>query len=142
MIEGLLTLGCVVIGALGLIHLIYTFRTDHFEPRDAELGTKLRTVSPRLTSETTMWRAWVGFNASHSLGALLFAILYGYFAKYELWYLLSSPFLMGLSLVVLIAYLVLARLYWFRAPFIGIAVALTLFSAGYGMAYLTYLGVL
>ncbi len=142
MIEMLLTLGCVIIGALGLIHLVYTFRTDHFEPRDSELSEKLRTVSPVLTSETTMWKAWVGFNASHSLGALLFAALYGYFARFELWYLLSSPFLMGLSLVVLVIYLVLARLYWFSAPFMGIAAALALFIAGYGAAYLAYLGIL
>lgn len=142
MIKTLLTLGCAIIGTLGVIHLIYTFRTGQFEPRDAELGKRLRVVSPLLTSETTMWRAWIGFNASHSLGAILFAIFYGYFARFELWFLLSSPFLIALSLIVLVVYLVLARLYWFSAPFLGIAAALALFIAGYGIAYLSYLDIL
>lgn len=142
MIELLLTLGCAIIGTLGVIHLIYTYRTGQFEPRDSELAKKLREVSPLLTSETTMWKAWIGFNASHSLGAILFAVFFGYFAKFELWFLLSSPFLIALSLVALLAYLVLAKLYWFSAPRFWITAALALFIAGYSIAYLTYLDIL
>ena len=96
----LLTIGSVTIGVLGLVHLVYTFRTDKFEPRDENLGLRLREISPVLTSETTMWKAWVGFNASHSLGALLFAAVFGYLSMFELDFLLSSPFLVALSLVV------------------------------------------
>jgi hypothetical protein len=28
-----------------------------------------------------MWKAWVGFNASHSYGAILFGLVYGYLAS-------------------------------------------------------------
>ena len=28
-------------------------------------ATTLRAVSPVITRETTMWQAWIGFNASH-----------------------------------------------------------------------------
>jgi len=131
----LLVIGSMTIGVLGLIHLLYTFRTDKFEPRDEKLGLRLREVSPVLTSETTMWKAWVGFNASHSLGAMLFAAVFGYLAMFELDFLLSSPFLVALSLVTLGSYLVLARSYWFKVPFLGIFVSTLLFALGYLLAY-------
>ena len=31
-----------------------------------------------ITRETTMWKAWVGSNASDSYGAILFGAVYGY----------------------------------------------------------------
>jgi hypothetical protein len=135
MIALLLTVGSITIGVLGFIHLLYTFRTNKFEPRDEKLGLRLREVSPVLTSETTMWKAWVGFNASHSLGAILFAAVFGYLAMFELDFLLSSPFLVALSLVTLGSYIVLARSYWFRVPFYGISFSTALIAAGYVLAY-------
>lgn len=134
-VATLLTIGSTTIGVLGLIHLLYTFRTNKFEPRDEELGGRLREVSPVLTSETTMWKAWIGFNASHSLGAMLFAAFYGYLAMFELKFLLSTPFLVALSLITLGSYLALARSFWFKVPFLGIAISATLFAAGYFLAY-------
>jgi hypothetical protein len=76
--------------------------------------------SPVISKETTMWRAWIGFNASHSLGAMLFAGIYiplsvSYFNVIEesVWFSVL-PVLIGFS------YLVLAKLYWFKIPFLGI----------------------
>ena len=131
----LLTMGSMTIGLLGLVHLLYTFRTNKFEPRDEKLGYDLRKVSPILTSETTMWNAWIGFNASHSLGAMLFAAVFGYLALFELQFLLSSPFLVTLSLVTLCSYLALARVFWFKAPFFGTVLSTIFISAGYLLAY-------
>ncbi|MDJ0709463.1 MAG: hypothetical protein QNJ14_03685 [Woeseiaceae bacterium] len=130
----LLTAGSAIIGVLGLIHILYTFRTDKFEPRDRDLGRRLRDVHPVLTAETTMWKAWIGFNASHSVGAMLFAAFYGYLALFRLDFLLSSPFLIALSLIALASYVLLARAYWFRTPLAGITIATALFSAGYLLA--------
>lgn len=131
----LLAIGSAIVGVLGLIHLHYTFRTNKFEPRDSQLGKSLREVSPILTTETTMWRAWIGFNASHSLGAILFALFFGYLAIFEVNFLLSSPFLVALSLITLVSYLALARAYWFTAPFLGLSISTVLFLAGYFLAY-------
>jgi len=39
-----------------------------------------------------MWKAWIGFNASHSLGAVLFGQVYGYLVLAHAPMLLSSPF--------------------------------------------------
>ena len=70
-----------------------------------------------------MWKAWVGFNASHSFGALLFGAVYGYLALVHSVFLLQSSFLLALGLLALVAYAYLAMRYWFKVPFRGILVA-------------------
>ena len=65
---------------LGFLHLLYTFRGPKLHPRDPDITAKMMTVSLVISRETTMWRAWVGFNATHSLGLILFGSLYGYLA--------------------------------------------------------------
>jgi hypothetical protein len=66
--SGLVAASAGVTLLLGLIHLLYTFRGRKLHPRDPDLYVRLTEVSPVLTRETTMWKAWVGFNASHGFG--------------------------------------------------------------------------
>ncbi|WP_455710250.1 LIC_13387 family protein [Pseudoalteromonas maricaloris] len=47
---------------------MYTFSTEKFNPYDISAAEAMKRTSPQLTKETTIWRAWIGFNASHSLG--------------------------------------------------------------------------
>ena len=89
----------------------------------------MREVSPVLTRQTTMWAAWVGFNASHSLGAMLFGLVYGYLAGFHLPFLLQSRFLVGLGALFLLSLMVLARCYWFRIPLVGVALSMVLYVA-------------
>lgn len=77
-----------------------------------------------------MWRAWIGFNASHSFGAILFGALYGYLAICHSTFLFHSWFLLALGLALLLGYAVLAKIYWFRAPFRGIVLAAVLYLLG------------
>ena len=44
--------------------------------------------------------------------------------------LLHSYYLAGLGLLVLVAHIVLAHIYWFRVPFIGISLATLFYVAG------------
>src|SRR5258708_39963381 len=83
-----------IILLLGILHLLYTFRGQKLHPRDAALETRMKEVSPVLTRETTMWKAWVAFNASHSCGAILFGLVYGYLAVAQSSFLFHSPFLL------------------------------------------------
>ena len=76
MAQILLIVGASIFGLLGVAHLYFTFFTTNFEPHDASVKTAMEGTSPVLTKETTMWRAWVGFNASHSLGAMLLPAVY------------------------------------------------------------------
>jgi hypothetical protein len=57
--SALLAASAGIILALGLLHLLYTFRGRMLRPRDAQLEQRMREVSPVITRETTMWNAWV-----------------------------------------------------------------------------------
>lgn len=116
-----------VIFVLGALHLWYTFRGNKLHPRDLELRARLEQAPLVLTRQTTMWKAWVGFNASHSFGALLFGAVYGYLAVVHRDFLFQSRFLLSLGLLVLVAYAILGKRYWFSVPFRGILLATALY---------------
>jgi len=116
--------------ALGLIHLLYTFHGPKLTPRAVGLRAAMEATSPRISSATTMWRAWVGFNASHSLGAILFGLVYGYLACTLPEVLFASRFLCALGMGVLLSYATLGWFYWFSVPFAGVVISALLFAAG------------
>jgi hypothetical protein len=126
----LIAASAAVVLLLGLVHLLYTFRGSKLHPRDPELKAGMMMVSPVISRETTVWRAWVGFNASHSCGAILFGAVYGYLAVLHSAFLFQSWFLLALGLLVLVGYAVLAKLYWFSVPFRGIVLAAILYCSG------------
>ena len=113
---------------LGLLHLLFTFYGPKLLPRDRELQTRMQEVSPVITRQTTMWKAWVGFNASHSYGLILFGAVYGYLAQAHGDFLFQSVFLLSLGLVLLFGYVFLAKKYFFRIPFRGVLLATFLYA--------------
>ena len=113
----LVAASAAIILMLGLIHLLYTFRGPKLRPRDSALQARMQEVSPVLTRETTMWKAWIGFNASHSYGAILFGLVYGYLALVHGALLFQSPFLLLTGLVLLAGYVFLGKRYWFSIPY-------------------------
>src|SRR6187431_1655910 len=115
----MMTASAGIILLLGVIHLVYTFYGRKLAPRDPALQAAMREVSPVLTRETTMWKTWVGFNASHSMGAILFGLIYGYLALMEPMLLFHSAFLLAVGLAMLGSLSVLGKLYWFSIPFRG-----------------------
>lgn len=119
----LITASAAIILLLGLVHLLYTFHGRKLHPRDAEFEAQMRTVHPVLTRQTSMWKAWVGFNASHSFGAILFGVVYGYLALLHGAFLLQSTFLLLTGLLLLGGYVFLGWRYWFSVPFRSIVVA-------------------
>lgn len=125
-----LTASAGIILLLGMAHLYYTFQGPKLRPRDAHLQSSMAQVAPVISRETTMWRAWVGFNASHSLGAILFGLVYGYLALTSREFLWASPFLLAIGLLFLAGLVLLARRYWFSVPFMGIGAALICYVAG------------
>jgi hypothetical protein len=126
--QSLIIIGASVFGLLGLIHIAYTFFTNKFDPRDAATMEAMKATSPVLTRRTTMWDAWIGFNASHSLGAIFFAAVYLMLGGRHMSTLEQSPVLVWLPVVAAGAYLGLAKRYWFRSPLIGVALAGTCFA--------------
>jgi hypothetical protein len=94
----LMLISVLIIFMLGVIHTIYTISGRKLTPRDENLKSKMENVAPVISGETTMWKCWIGFNASHSLGLLLFGLIYGYLAIYKEELLFGSVFLYLLAL--------------------------------------------
>jgi len=130
----LMAASAAILLALGTIHLIYTFWGSKLTPRDPALQLSMAQVSPVISRETTMWKAWVGFNASHSFGAILFGLLYGHLAIAHPTLLFASPFLLLVGLAMLGGWLVLGKVYWFSIPFRGIGISLACYIAALASA--------
>lgn len=111
---------------LGSIHLIYTFFTNKFSTRNPQLETEMKVSSPVLTSKTTVWKAWIGFNASHSLGAIYFGWINVFLAGIHA-PILYNPVFILLNLGTVAFYLWLAIRYWFSIPLGGISIAFLCF---------------
>jgi hypothetical protein len=70
--------GAVPFVVLGVAHALATPCTPAqrkgLSPRTPAVRDAMTHDTLLLTRRTTMWLAWVGFNLSHSLGAVLFVI--------------------------------------------------------------------
>lgn len=84
---------------LGGVHLAYTFFTHNFSPTEGQLETAMKQAAPRISSDMTMWKAWISFLAA-------------------------------LGLLMLVGYVVLARVDWFNAPLIGVSLATLFYVTG------------
>lgn len=134
MIATLLILGGTVFGVLGALHAVYTFldlrSPRRLVPADPSVAHAMAKSALRLSGgHTDMWRAWIGFNFSHSLGVLLVAAL-ALWAGFRIKTLPVGIIMPALTLIGCV-YLVLALLYWFRTPAIGVAVGTVCFAAAW-----------
>jgi len=111
---------------LGLAHWLYTFmdmvRPRKLTPRDDAVRIAMEGTSLRLTTRTTMWKAWIGFNHSHSLGAIVFGLVFLILAAQDFGALARNMPLMGIAVIVPMIYLWFGIRFWFRTPIIGIAI--------------------
>ncbi len=129
--QWLLIGGAGVFALLGLAHLILTFFSNKFDPFNSAPHAAMQQTSPRITRNTSMWKAWIGFNASHSLGVLIFAVIYIPLALTNFDLIQQSLWLSFLPVIVGVAYLVLAKVYWFEIPFVGTLIATSCFVGSF-----------
>jgi len=120
----LMVLSSSILLTLGIMHLSLMFGGTGLTPRDPALQASMSTTSPVLTDETTMWRCWMGFNATHSMALILFGLMYGYLALAHSQLLFRSPFLLFVGFATLACLLVLCKLYFFRSPLLGVSASL------------------
>ncbi len=122
----LLIIGGMIFSSLGLLHAIFTICDIHqpkrLAPVNQDLIDQMASTGVRLApGRTNMWDAWLGFNISHSLGAVMFGLACvgaGVFAR-----TLALPKVM-LSIPVLVGviYFLVAIRFWFREPAVGIGI--------------------
>lgn len=131
----LMLLSSAIIFLLGCAHLLYTFRGRKLFPRDPGLIQSMKSATLVITKETTVWKAWVGFNASHSMAAILFGLVFGYLSVAYPSVLYGSAFLQLVGFCMLLGLFALGRLYWFSVPFRGITISLICYAASIFLAH-------
>jgi len=123
-VKYLFVAGAVPFLILGILHIAYTFMDERqprrLAPRDRDLVENMRADTLILTKETTVWRAWIGFNLSHGLGIVFFggALIYMAALHFEP-VRNAAPVVLVAAPVVAAAYLGLSLRYWFSIPAIG-----------------------
>jgi hypothetical protein len=123
----LLVFGGGVFILLGLLHALYTYldigRPRRLVPQDPAVAQAMSKSNLRLSGTgTTMWRAWVGYNFSHSIGVVLFGtVCIG--AGSVLGTMALPAWILFVLVVIALLYFVVGLLYWFRTPVVGVALA-------------------
>jgi hypothetical protein len=130
----LMVLSASILFMLGVVHLVYVFWGTKLTPRDPVLQISMSQISPVITKETTMWRCWVGFNASHSMGLILFGLVFGFLALAHGQLLFQSPFLLIVGLAMLGGFVVLCKLYFFNVPLTGISISMACYVASVALS--------
>lgn len=130
----LLILGGAIFGMLGGLHAIYTLldirNPRRLVPVDPSVAQAMANSAVRISrGGTGMWRAWIGFNFSLSLGVLLVGAL-GMCAGCRMKVLPVSIIMPRLTLLGCV-YEVLALLYWFWIPAVGVAVGTVCFAVAW-----------
>jgi hypothetical protein len=129
-----MVLSASIIFTLGAVHLVYTFWGPKLTPREPALQISMSQISPVITKETTMWRCWVGFNASHSMGLMLFGLVFGFLALAHGQLLFQSAFLLMVGLAMLVGCVVLCKVYLFSVPFTGASISLACYVASIALS--------
>jgi hypothetical protein len=112
----------------GALHGALTLRDlrhpQAFTPPDAALRLAMQQSTIRLDPSINLWRAWLGFNLTHSLGLVMFggALLHvGLSAPAAF---ATSVALQAVAIGIAAIYLVVSWNYFFVRPTIGSAVGL------------------
>lgn len=117
---------------LGTAHAIVTPRriddAKGLSPRDPATRAAMERETLLLTRRTTLWLTWVGFNYSHSLGAVLLGVVVVLIGRSAESFESQGPLFVPLALVVSTFYLALGLRYWFRTPIAGISLATASFA--------------
>ena len=123
--------GAVILALLGSIHLYYTFFSNKFSSRNEKVVDEMKTSTPILTKETTIWKAWIGFNASHASGVIFIGLINLYLAIEYFNVLQSGHFFFLFNIMTISFYVYLAKKFWFKIPLVGVLAVLLCFVVSY-----------
>ncbi|MCW3466114.1 LIC_13387 family protein [Chitinophaga nivalis] len=115
--------GSLMIALMGLLHLRGTLFSKAMHPRDEQLIADMQATPLILTDKLTMWPSWIGFNATHSSGAIFLGMINCYIGYKYFGLLQSDPFFAVLTLLIIGFYAWVAGKYWFKTVFLLLAAA-------------------
>ena len=127
--------GGLVLLLLGTVHVVLTPQHPGerrgLSPVDPAVEESMTRARVRLSDRMDMWRAWVGFNLSHSLGVSLLGLTVLLVGRTSASFAFNAALFLPLAVIVSFAYLGLAVVYWFRGPVIGVGLAVALFVSAW-----------
>jgi hypothetical protein len=116
----LFAVGAALFALLGVAHGVLTLRDLHapraFTPTDESVRRAMAETPLRFAPQTTMWKAWVGFNLSHSLGLVIFGTFFGALALHDFGTVADHPLVRFGAAAGGLIYFVLALRFWFWIP--------------------------
>src|SRR5215510_1675157 len=112
----LFLLGGLPFVVLGLAHARATPLTvderKGLSPRDPAYRQTMTEQTLLLTRRTNLWLAWVGFNLSHSLGAILFGVVVLLVGRSSIAFGANGSIFVPLAIMVSGMYLAIGARYW------------------------------
>ena len=128
MAQILLSVGGTIILLMGIGHFLLTLRDvwkpTSFTPAEESVRLAMQGAQLRFSRRINLWDSWLGFNLSHSMGAIMFGAALLYAAQVHLAAFLESGTLKAVAVLVPLVYLVVAVRFWFWGPVLGISVVL------------------
>jgi hypothetical protein len=128
MAQILLTAAGTIILLMGTGHMALTLRDvwkpTAFTPTDESVRLAMQSAQLRFNRRLNLWEAWLGFNLSHSMGAMMFGGALLFAAQFHLDAFLESAVLQAVMVLIPVFYLVVGIRFWFWGPVLGVSVVL------------------
>lgn len=130
-----LVLGAIPFLLLGLLHIILILldikRPGALSPDDKHVRIAMHYTRLRISSKTTMWKAWTGLNLSHGAAVTIFGLWTMLMSLFRFDAFLYYRFLPPLIIFAGLYYGWLAIKYWFKFPAILVSLGVGCFGAAY-----------
>jgi hypothetical protein len=135
LIAALLVIAGLIYGVLGLLHAVFTLIDERhptrLAPDDPAVTAGMQASKMRLSrGATTMWQAWISFNLTHSLAAMLLGSACFIIAAH-LGLFVFSPWALFALAAVSAVFAVIGLRYWFGVPRAGTLVATACLTAAW-----------
>jgi hypothetical protein len=127
LVQALVVVAAAIFLLLGTAHGVLTLRDldqpRTFTPRDPALREAMQKSTIAFRRDVNLWKAWMGFNITHSLGLVLFGAALLYVGLLHPTLFAQSVWLQGFCVAVSAAYFVTSLNFFFSTPTIGTAIA-------------------
>jgi hypothetical protein len=123
----------IVVELLGIVHGALALRDTRnpttFTPTDPQLLQAMKDSTLAIHPTSNLWRAWLGFNLSHSLGVSGFGAALLWLSTEQAKLFADSIGLRVACVAIAASYVALSKVFWFRNPLVGTSIAFVLVAA-------------
>ena len=123
--------GSFTLMIMGILHLYGTLFTPFMHPRNEKLIPEMKRATLKITDKLTLWKSWIGFNATHGAGVIFLGVsnLYVNWKYREI--LQHDLILPTLTIVIVSFYCWVAWKFWFKTVTSLLVVALIFLLTSY-----------